>query len=449
VSLKWRIALGMAAVAVLVSVVGAVAAYLTTEDRLRSSLDESLLGRAHDVATPRPQDQPSNRGRPGGDGDEFTGACPPADFLQPATVAQLVGVDGDVLTCLGPRLPVDREELHTARTSGEPRITTEHVGDTDYRVVTVVRPDGSVLRLGRGLDETDDVLESLRIRLALFALGGALLAALGGWLLASRLVAPITRLRDAAQRIAETGELDAELPTGGPGEVGSLATSFGTMVDALADSRARQQRLVADASHELRTPLTSLQTNAELLGRADRLTDQQRRQVSDGIRFEVHELADLVSELVTLARDPDADREPVGPVALGDLVGAAVDAARLRTDRQLVLRADDAAVVQGRPRALSRAVSNLLDNAIKYGAGPIEVTVRAGAVDVRDHGAGIPVADLPRVFDRFYRADAARTEAGSGLGLAIVAQIVERHGGTVRAANARDGGAIVGFTIPT
>jgi two-component system sensor histidine kinase MprB len=447
VSLKWRIALGMAAVAVIVAVVGAIAAYLTTADRLRYSVDESLLGRARDIATPRPQD-PLRGGRPGGD-DGLTGACPPADFLQPATLAQLVSTDGDVQTCLGPWLPLDRREIQAARASGTLHLGTERVDDESYRVVTVARPDGSVLRLGRGLDETDDVLGSLRIRLGLFALGGALLAALGGWLLASRLVAPISRLRDAAQRIAETGELDAELPSRGPGEVGSLATSFGTMVDALGDSRARQQRLVADASHELRTPLTSLQTNAELLGRADRLTDDQRRQVSEGIRFEVHELTDLVSELVTLARDPDADREPVGPVPLADLVGSTVDTARLRTDRSLVLTVDDPAVVPGRPRALSRAVSNLLDNAIKYGAGPIEVSVRGGGVDVRDHGAGIPAADLPRVFDRFYRADAARTETGSGLGLAIVAQIVARHGGTVRAANAPDGGAVVGFTLPT
>ena len=97
---------------------------------------------------------------------------------------------------------------------------------------------------------------------------------------------------------------------------------------------------------------------------------------------------------------------------------------------------------------MARAVSNLLDNSIKYGAGPIEVTISGTTLAVRDHGAGIPDADLPRVFDRFYRADAARTEAGSGLGLAIVAQVVERHGGTVSARNADGGGAIVGFTLP-
>jgi two-component system sensor histidine kinase MprB len=444
-SLKWRIALGMAAIAALVSVVGATAAYLTTEDRLRSSLDQSLLGKAHDLA--RGPQRPGG----GGPGPETSGqddACPRLDFLEPATLVQLVSPDGDAQTCLGPTIALDRAAIRAARAGGPLRVTTVDVSGARYRVVTVASPDGDVLRLGRGLDEVNDVLDSLRIRLVLYALAGILLAALLGWLLAVRLVRPITRLRDAAEGIAETGNLDAELPEGGPGEVGSLATSFGTMVDALGDSRARQQRLIADASHELRTPLTSLQTNAELLTRADRLTDAQRLQVSDGIRFEVHELTDLVSELVTLARDPDADREPVAPVALADVATAAVDAARLRTDRPLVLHLDAPAVVQGRARGLGRAVSNLLDNAIKYGSGTIEVTVSGGTVSVRDHGAGIPEADLPRIFDRFYRADAARTATGSGLGLAIVAQVVQRHGGTVTARNAPDGGAVVGFSLP-
>ena len=447
-SLKWRIALGMAAIAALVSIFGATAAYLNTQDRLQSSLDESLLGKAHDIANAGPL-RPGDGGRPGPGGSGFDDVCPRADFLQPATIAQFISADGDAETCLGVIIPPDKAAVRAARASGTPHLTTVTISGATYRVVTVARSDGAVLRFGRGLDELHDVLDSLRIRLALYALGGVVLAALLGWLLASRLVRPITRLRDAAEGIARTGQLDAEIPEGGPGEVGSLATSFATMVDALADSRARQQRLIADASHELRTPLTSLQTNAELLTRAERLNDDQRRQVADGIRFEVHELTDLVSELVTLARDPDADQEPVEPVALVELASAAVDAARVRTDRPLLLHTAEPAVVRGRTRALGRAVSNLLDNAIKYGDGPIEVTVAGGTLEVRDHGAGIPAADLPRVFDRFYRADAARTATGSGLGLAIVAQVVERHGGTVVARNAPDGGAIVGFTLPT
>jgi len=126
-----------------------------------------------------------------------------------------------------------------------------------------------------------------------------------------------------------------------------------------------------------------------------------------------------------------------------------VEAARRRTDRAITIDATGAASVPGRTKALTRAVSNLVDNAIKHGDGEIDVAVHRGTVEVRDHGRGIPEADLPKVFDRFYRADVARTEPGSGLGLAIVAQVVERHGGTVFARNSPDGGAIVGFTLPT
>ncbi len=315
-------------------------------------------------------------------------------------------------------------------------------------MVTLRQSDGSVVQIGRSTAENHRVLDSLRARLIVFAAAAVLGAAALGWLLATRIVAPIRRLRSAAQLIADTGELDHDLPSTGPGEVGSLTTSFATMVAALADSRARQQQLVADASHELRTPLTSLQTNAELLGRGDQLTVEQRRQVSAGIRSEVHELTDLVSELVALARDPGKDDEPVTSVDLDALAREAVGAARRRSDRTIVLSVHDARHVRGRERLLGRAVTNLLDNALQHGAGDVEVELEATTISVRDHGGGIPEEDLPRVFDRFYRTDASRTEPGSGLGLAIVAQIAEQHGGTVFARNHPGGGAVVGIALP-
>ncbi|MGZ4675103.1 MAG: sensor histidine kinase [Acidimicrobiia bacterium] len=443
-SLKWRIALGLAGVAALVSASVATLAYVSTETRLRDNLDQALVARAESLTQfPNPGAPDNDRG----DGDRG-GPCPPAGLLEPANAARSIATDGTVTNCLagGETLPPELHEVEVARTSGRIRLATVPVGGHDYRIVTVARTDGSVLQLGRSLRDIETVLDSLRTRLLLIACAGIGAAAILGWLLAIRIVAPVTRLQRAAEHIARTGDLDTDLPAGGAGEVGSLAGSFATMVGALADSRARQQRLIADASHELRTPLTSLQTNAELLARPD-LTAPQREQVSDGIRFEVHELTDLVSELVTLARDPDSDREPVETVALDDLASTAVETARLRTEREITIHLDAPATLSGRPRALTRALTNLLDNAIKYGDGPIGVTVARTTVTVRDHGPGIPPADLPHVFDRFYRSDAARTMAGSGLGLAIVAQVVERHGGTVFARNAPDGGAEVGFTL--
>jgi two-component system sensor histidine kinase MprB len=443
-SLKWRIAVGMAVIAALVAAFGASAAYVTTAARLRENLDQSLVDAAGRVsATPGRPD--SDRDRGGGDQ-----GCPPAGFLQPATIAQLVDVTGQIaVNCLPGSTTIPAAAAHHDDDPlGTPDVYTVRTDQGDFRMISIVHPDGSRLQLGRSLASVTDVLRTLQVRLVIITATGVLAAALLGWFLASRLVRPITRLQRATERIARTGDLDTAVPDGGPGEVGDLAASFTSMVGALRDSRARQQRLVTDASHELRTPLTSLQTNAELLGRGERLTPDQRRQVSDGIRFEVRELTDLVTELVALARDPDADGEPFAEVDLAELANAAVDTARLRTDRLVELTTAGTTTVTGRGRALSRAVSNLIDNAIKYGAGAIEVSVHGHTVEVRDHGPGIPEADVPQVFDRFYRSDSSRTEPGSGLGLAIVAQVAERHGGSVFARNAGDGGAIVGFTLP-
>ncbi len=432
----------MAAIAAFVSAFGATAAYLNTADRLRATVDESLIGQAREFSAFGADLDHDHRG-PVQSGPR----CP---LPGAANVAQTVAADGTVTPCFesGIRLPAGGA-VAAVKANGRARLSTVTIRGTKYRVVTAAQPgDNGVVQLGRSLQENDHILDSLRVRLLLFTIGGVLAAAVLGWLLATRLVAPITRLRRSAETIARTGNLDGEIPSGGTGEVGSLTTSFATMVGALAESRQRQQQLVADASHELRTPLTSLQTNAELLDRVDRLTDAQRHQVSEGIRYEVRELTDLVSELVDLARDPDTDAEPVGTVALSETTLAVVEAARRRTDRLITTAVAGESTVTGRSKALTRAISNLVDNAIKHGDGEIDVSIRDRTVEVRDHGRGIPESDLQHVFDRFYRADVARTEPGSGLGLSIVAQVVERHGGSVFARNHPDGGAVVGFTLP-
>ncbi len=447
-SLRWRIAFGMAFIAGLVSAFGAVAAYLNTADRLTVAIDDALRSKATDLTPVRSGNgRPDDPDRAGTDGQASRFGCPPNDLLTLVNAAQLVATDGTVTRCIGVALPVDRALVGRVQSGSDAQLTTAKVGDTRYRIITTPRSGTAVLQLARSLRENDNVLGTLQLRLALFAGAGIIAAALLGWVLATRIVAPLERLRASAERIARTGELDDDIAAAGTGEIRSLTTSFATMVEALAESRRRQQQLVADASHELRTPLTSLQTNAELLDRADRLTDSQRHQVSEGIRFEVRELTDLVSELVDLARDPANDLEPAGPLDLVEIATGVVDAAGRRTPRPITLEVHDASPIVGRSKAFTRAVSNLVDNAIKHGAGAIEVSVHGTTVEVRDHGPGIPAADLTKVFDRFHRADVARTEPGSGLGLAIVAQVVERHGGTVFARNHPDGGAVVGFTV--
>jgi two-component system sensor histidine kinase MprB len=221
------------------------------------------------------------------------------------------------------------------------------------------------------------------------------------------------------------------------------------MLAALSTARMQQQRLVQDASHELRTPLTSLRTNIEVLASADQLDPGDRARLIDDVGIELVELTDLVNELVVLAQAPSTADEPPVEVQLDELAAAAAERTRRRTGRTVELRADPCTVL-AHPTELDRAVTNLLTNAAKFSpAGtPIEVTVRGGRLEVRDHGPGIGEHDLPHVFERFYRSDAARSAPGSGLGLSIVEQVVAERGGTVFATNAPDGGAVVGFQLP-
>lgn len=444
-SLRWRIALGLALIAALVCTIGATGAYLTVSRQLGTSIDDSLLGRAASFANPRfgPGERDPNRSVVGG-------MCPPPGAVQPAAAAQVIAADGSVEVCIqgGVVLPVSDADRAIARHGGDARLRTVTVKDTPYRMLTVPWRAGGALQSARSLAETESVLASLRLRLFLLSLAGIVAAALLGWAFARRLVRPIEHLRDAAERIARTQDLDAPVPETGGGEVGSLAASFSTMVDALAVSKRQQQQLVTDASHELRTPLTSLRTNAELLDRSGQLDAEQRARAVQGIRLEVNELTDLVSELVELATDRGDDETPEG-VGLRALADDIADRARRRTGRDILVVDDGhAGTVFVRPHMAERALANLVDNAAKYSRGSIEIVIIGCRVEVRDDGPGIAPEDQPHVFDRFYRSATARTEPGSGLGLAIVKQIVERHDGTVWADNRAEGGAVVGFELP-
>ena len=221
------------------------------------------------------------------------------------------------------------------------------------------------------------------------------------------------------------------------------------MLDALRTSRAQQRRLVEDASHELRTPLTSLRTNIEVLRRADAHPEAEIDEILSDVDSELRELSDLVTELVELATDADRSDEPLQEVGLGSLVEGVAERARRRTGRAIDVTTDSNRI-SAWPSMIERAVSNLIDNAHKWSPDgeAVTVSVVGTRVTVLDNGPGIPDSDLPRIFDRFYRSDEARSKPGSGLGLAIVAQLVQAHDGEVFAANRPGGGAEVGFQLP-
>jgi two-component system sensor histidine kinase MprB len=220
------------------------------------------------------------------------------------------------------------------------------------------------------------------------------------------------------------------------------------MLGALEHSVGAQRQLVADASHELRTPLTSLRTNIEVLARGDGPRGNRRKQLLQDLTEQLEEMSALVNDLVELARENGQQPDPE-ELRLDLLVADVVERAKRRAPQVRIATVLDEVTVLGVPNALERAVGNLLDNAVKWSppGGEIDVTVRAGEVSVRDHGTGIAEADLPLVFDRFYRAPAARGMPGSGLGLAIVKQVAEQHGGSVSAEAAEGGGALLRLTL--
>ncbi len=453
-SLRARLALVLALLAAAAVIAVGVTGYVSTSRALHHEVDRSLTSYGSRYAEPDGRTARdlclslAARGPAPGSSDEGD-AAPPAT-PPGTTIAQCLSASGEVIAASSETtIPVDHEDRELAAAGGRAsaQLRTQKVNGKSLRILTIPVGGGGAVQLGRDLGETSHVLDSLRNRYLLIGLLSIGAAALAGWLIARRVVRPLNRLTQAAEQISETGNLEADIPTAGRDETGRLARAFATMLAALTNSREQQQRLAEDAGHELRTPLTSLRTNIDTLRRYRKLPDDTRGRVLDDLDLESHELNALVDELVALVTD-QRDDEPERHLELDDLVGRAVDRARRRSGRTITLDAQPSHIV-GRPRQLLRAIDNVLDNAAKFSpdGSPIEVSVRQGSVSVRDHGTGFAPHDLGRVFDRFYRADAARALPGSGLGLSIVQHVAEEHGGTVTATNHPDGGAIVTLTL--
>jgi len=287
---------------------------------------------------------------------------------------------------------------------------------------------------------------------ALAAMALAALVALGGAYYLSR---PLKKLTEAAQTLA-AGDLGHRVSTGGPAEVSRLADAFNDMASSLAEAEDLRQRLVADVAHELRTPVASLRAQAE--GIAEGVLAPDAARLASLVEDTAH-LSRLVKDLQELsAADAGSLSYRMEPLAVGSLIDSEVARARTRAREgvAVVSVCTDGVTVLGDEGRLSQVLRNLLDNALRHtDQGQVRVTCRAegpvAVVEVEDTGEGIPEADLPYVFERFYRADAARARdtGGSGIGLAISRRIVEDHGGRVFARRSESGGAVVGFTVPT
>lgn len=456
-SLRAKLVLALVLLSATATLAIGVWSYAATAARLEAevdrSLDDAVSGLTEQYARdPFDLDHDGRTGRrpPPSGGETVFGGERPRSFEQ--ILSQAVSAGGQVSSGTATALPVDADDLAVAAAT-TPGVTSRHdvvVDGEQYRMLTTSLGNGQgAVQVARSVAETDRVLGSIRTVTILAVVAIAALAGAAGWLIARQVTRRLVRLTDAADEVAATGRLDVEVPVTGADEAGRLGTAFNGMLDALAESKEAQQRLVQDAGHELRTPLTSLRTNIEVLARHADLPSETRARVLGDLDAETRELTDLVNELVELATERRED-EPEERFGLAEVAERAAERVRRRTGRTVTVTADDSAVV-ARRGAVERAVGNLVDNAAKFddgGTAPIEVTVAGGRVEVCDRGPGIPDADLPHVFDRFYRAVEMRSRPGSGLGLSIVRDVAEAHGGAAFASARPGGGACVGFTLP-
>jgi two-component system, OmpR family, sensor histidine kinase MprB len=442
VSFRTRLTLVAAAAVAFAIVAASLVVFLVVRNQLRGQVDSALQSRAKGIV--------DNRGPGAGlhiEGGYLEGVPPPpfggGDFVQ------LVGTSGQTTHTQfeSGSLPPSKDALQVAKTGHGGGFSDATIGTQDYRVYTIPAQfqDESgntyALQVARSLGEVNRTLHRTTIFLILIAAGGIAIAGGLGLVVSQAALAPVRRLTRATEKVAETRDLSERIEANGEDELSRLAASFNTMLAALEESDRAKRQLVSDASHELRTPLTSLRTNIEVLARDRNMADDEREKLLNDVVSQLSEMTALVTELVELARG-ETQPQQAEDVRL-DLLVEEVVARAQRDFPQVEFVSDlEPTELHGVPNTIARAVSNLLDNAAKWSppGGKVEVTVRDGQVIVRDHGPGIEDDDLPYVFDRFYRAPAARKLPGSGLGLAIVKQVAEAHGGRVDAERAEGGG---------
>jgi two-component system sensor histidine kinase MprB len=460
-SLRRRIAgaaaLAVAAVAVTLGVVG----YLSTRSSVIGSIQDQLRARAAMFLQPHGSHDggPGSQAGPGGPSQPGGGPKPPGAPRNggAAGLFQFVRADGGVQpgNSGAPKLPVDARVRAIAGGARDSFFTSATVAGTHEEIYTVGDPyDHYAVQVALPLTSADSILHSLLLTYAALVGAGVLLAGVFGALIARSALAPIERFSRDTERVAGDLERPRHLEQAGATELRRLAGSFNATLDALERSIQAQRHLIADASHELRTPMAALRSNIQIFLESERLPEDERESLQQAIIAELDDLTQLVADVVELARGatPSGHTEAI---ELDQIVAEAVARAQRRgPGLEFSSELEPTPIVNAADR-VTRAVTNVIDNARKWSPpdGRIEVVLRDGELSIRDHGPGFGETDLPHVFDRFYRAEAARRMPGSGLGLAIVKQAAEAYGGSVQAANAPGGGAILrvrfGSAAPT
>jgi two-component system, OmpR family, sensor kinase len=443
VPIRLRLSLVFALVmAVVLAAVGAFL-FLRLEAALDERIDESLQSRG---------DELSALVRAGV--DDLDGV-PPLVAGEDG-FAQVVSLDGGVLLA-SPGL--DGEPLLTAAeldAISSQAVLERELPRHEAARLRVERADGGVFVLvGESLEDRDEALGELLAQLLIALPIALLLASALGYVVAGAALRPVEAMRQRAAGIsAETPERRLPLP-GARDEIRRLGETLNAMLERLDAGLRRERRFAADASHELRTPLASLKTGIELALRRPRSLDELRaalRSAGD----DVVRLQRLAEDLLVLAASDEGrlvlDRARHPARQLLESVASRFEGRARAAGSALEVVAADGETVACDRRRLEQALDNLVDNALRHGAGTVrlEAVVEDVAVSLRvsDEGPGFPAAFLPHAFERFTRADSARSDPGAGLGLAIVDAVTRSHGGTTTATNMAAGGAEVVLRLP-
>jgi len=425
-SIRLRITAAALAVVTLAFGVGAVAMTWTLEQRLRTSVAEQLA-------------------------DELAALAEGVDAGTIETAA-LVARDDDVLVAL--RAPTgvtvnapDASQLPVPTTAAP---VEARIGDERFVVVAAETTRGTIV-VARSLQEADDAVRTTAVLLAIAVPLGLVLVGTVVWIVVGRALVPVDRIRARVDAI-DAGALDTRVPTTGSGdEVDRLAATMNRMLARVDDGVRARQRFVSDASHELRSPLATMRQFAELSrSHPDATTPGE---LADVVLGEGERMHGIVEGLLLLARLDEHGAAAARPVDLDDLAHAEVERVRA-LGRVVDGSAIRVAAVAGDARLLSRALRNLVDNAMRHASTRIALgsVVRDGRsmVWVDDDGAGVAEGERDRIFERFVRLDEARArdDGGSGLGLAIVREVARAHGGDAWIADAPIGGARFVLELP-
>ncbi len=424
--------------------------YLRLGSELSSQITQNLRTRADDIAT---LVDASDSGLSEGVGSRLTEA---GDGF-----AQVLDQNGSVVDAtarLGePLLSPDEigrvmdETIVVERESipglDEPvRLLARTVSAQDQRLVVVV---------GASLENRSGALDKLRGQLLVGLPIALLVASAAGYLLAAAALRPVESMRRRAAAISAR-TVDQRLPLApADDEIRRLGETLNEMLARLDTALLRERRFVSDASHELRTPLALMKTEIELALRRTRSVEELEaalRSAGD----ETDRLSQLAEDLLVIARSDQGELQlRPAAVSVDDLFATVAERFGRRAraaGRDIVTEPRSSLAVEGDSLRLEQALGNLVENALRYGEGPIGLYAvgRDGSIElhVTDRGGGFPDAFLPRAFERFSRADEARARGGSGLGLAIVEAIASAHGGSAHAANRPDGGADVWLALP-